>query len=186
MKDFKNIDHNRKLIFLHPNRCGGKSIEQILWNRDPNIKTSDHHTSEQYVNKYGLKVWNEYFKFGFCRNPWDRIASLYFYRKNNLNNFPFLDLRDYLDNGYKVFPRDFKPQSLYFFYENRPIDFIGKFENYEDSYNELKHKLGISNELVKLNSSKNRLPYRKIFEKYTIAKVEEIFSIDIENFKYKF
>jgi hypothetical protein len=163
----KNIDHDLKIIFLHPNRCGGKSIEKILFKRNPIIGSADYNLPEQFIKKFGIDIWNNYFKFGFSRNPWNRVASLYFYRQNNLEWFPFKNLTDYLENGHYEFPLDFITQTRYFFYKNKKIDFVGKVENYTKDYFKITKQLKIIKELPQLNQSKKRLTYQDLFDNKT-------------------
>lgn len=186
MPRYSNIDHNRQIIFLHPNRCGGKSIENIIWKRPAQHKSSDHSLPKDFVKHYGITVWNMYFKFGFSRNPWDRIASLYYYRKNNLRKFPFSNLLEYLKFGEEEFKLDFIPQVTWFYLENEPINFIGRFENYDNDYANLCRLLNLDSNLPKLNSSLNRRPYRELFGKKEKSLVEKLFQADINTFNYNF
>jgi len=182
----KNIDHNLRIIFLHPNRCGGKSIEKIIFNRDPVKGSADHSLPKHFVKMFGEELWHNYYKFGFSRNPWDRSASLYFYRKNTLNYFPFSNFYEYLCNGIEEFPHDFITQSEYFFYKNSPINFIGKIENYQTDFLIVRQHLKINKDLPQLNRSKNRSHYRDLFDNTTKNIVEKWFYKDISNFGYIF
>ena len=183
----KNIDHDKKIIFLHPNRCGGKSIELSLFNRSPEKGSADHNGPEKYVDTFGLDVWNNYYKFGFCRNPWDKIVSLFFYRKNNQKKeFVFKSLSDYLLNGEERYPYDFKLQKKYFTYEGKKIDFIGRFENYHKDFNTLTKKLNLNIILPHVNQSIGKMYYKDMFDKKTKLLVEEKFYDDIKYFEYSF
>jgi len=186
MRHYNNIDHQRQLIFLHPNRCGGKSIENVIWERPAKHKSSDHSLPKDFIKKYGKETWNSYFKFGFCRNPWDRIASLYYYRKNNLKKFPFTSLLEYIKFGVEEFNIDFIPQVHWFYLDNEPIDFIGRFENYNDDYSKLSKLINLKKSLPKLNFSFNRRPYQELFQTKEKNLVENLFEEDIKTFQYKF
>lgn len=186
MRHCKNIDHDQKIIFLHPNRCGGKSIEKIIFDRDPKNGSADHSLPKHYISKFGESIWQEYYKFGFSRNPWDRVASLYFYRKNNLKNFPFYTLKEYLLYGKEQFPHDFITQTEYFYYNGVLINFVGKLEKYNIDFLTIKNRLKLTNNLPKLNQSQNRLDYKKLFDNETQKIVEKKFQKDIQNFEYNF
>lgn len=186
MQHYNNIDHQKQIIFLHPNRCGGKSIENVIWGRLAKHKSSDHRLPKDFIKKYGLKTWNIYFKFGFCRNPWDRIASLYYYRKNNLQKFPFTNLLEYLKFGEEEFTLDFIPQKRWFYLDNKPIDYIGRFENYNEDFFKLSRLLNLNQSLPKLNSAFHRRPYRELFQQKEKQIVENLFEEDIEIFQYNY
>jgi len=70
------ILHDKKILFVHIPRTGGVSVERhfdweggVGW-KDSNL--AQHLTLEEYSWSYDL---NNYFKFAFVRNPWDRLVS---------------------------------------------------------------------------------------------------------------
>jgi hypothetical protein len=89
------IDLTRKVIFTHPHKCGGTTIEALFgWHPS----TSSDQSSEygyyfrswkhasldlhiRNVNQNGMSE-NDFFIFSCVRNPWDRAVSLYYYRKH--------------------------------------------------------------------------------------------------------
>lgn len=194
MAAFTNINKEKKFIFLHPMRNGGKSIEQIVFNRSPGDGTSDHKSPKEWVDHLGSeKELNTYFKFGFSRNPWDRIVSLYFYRKNNLNNLNKYTFEQYVTNLNKNVKMvkthmDKMNQVEWFYHNGKPIDFIGRFENYAEDFEKVKEILGLDASLVlpQLNASKKRQPYQEMYNDETRKLVGEMYKQDIEYFNYKF
>src|SRR5690606_34688851 len=69
------IHHDYKCIFIHINRTGGQSVETAFGQ-----PTQDHRLPQEYKEIY-KDMWSEYFKFSFVRNPWDRMLSVFFNRK---------------------------------------------------------------------------------------------------------
>ena len=70
------ISHKHKCIFIHISRTGGSTIERLLqgedqWNRDPYSK----HITTARAKKLYSEWWDDYFKFTFVRNPYDRVLS---------------------------------------------------------------------------------------------------------------
>lgn len=71
------VSHGYKLVFVHIQKTGGDTVSRLLNDSIPDI----HHVNV----KHGFAVdaakdlgqWNEYFKFAFVRNPWDRLVSWY-------------------------------------------------------------------------------------------------------------
>jgi hypothetical protein len=87
------VSHRHKFIFVHLGRTGGRSLTEALarycgpddiitWTsgkvRGQNAAGFGRHDSAREIRaKVGERVWNEYFKFTFERNPWEKIVSRY-------------------------------------------------------------------------------------------------------------
>lgn len=173
------ISHELQCIFLHPNKCGGKSIEKAIWNVEAQSRSADHRKPLDYINEYGQETWNKYFKFGFSRNPWDRLVSVYHGRIQLVKRKsiePTFDL--WLKSGnINVHPQiDWLTEDL---------DFIGRFENYEQDFEIVKSKLKLKVELPHLNASKHK-HYTKYYNSETKELVYNLFKDDIIAFGYEF
>lgn len=193
MAGLTNINKEKKFIFLHPMRNGGKSIELVLFNKANKNGSADHVKPNDWIKKLGEKEWNTYFKFGFTRNPWDRMVSLYFYRRNNLRSLGKITFEQYLvklkDNVKMAkTQKDKFNQHEWFYHDRNPIDFIGKFENYEEDFDKVKKILNLdeSLKLPSVNASNKRKNYQEMYNDKTKSIVDEMFATDIEIFNYKF
>ena len=72
------ISDNLKLIFIHVHRTGGTTIGNLLKSHlDNNIKHLSQHENAKTSESYLLDGYNDYYTFGFTRNPWERILSWY-------------------------------------------------------------------------------------------------------------
>lgn len=94
-----NISDKYKLIFFHYPKCAGKSVISSL-----EIKTSDKTNLESGFRQTTLlgldywhwngqiypEKWKEYKKFTIIRNPWDRVVSLYNFRKKENDLYKLL------------------------------------------------------------------------------------------------
>lgn len=71
-----NISHKHKCIFFHVPKTGGSSIEALpMWD----AWTGHFPRAAELGQSLGPAQWENYFKFAFVRNPWDRLVSLYHY-----------------------------------------------------------------------------------------------------------
>jgi hypothetical protein len=214
------IFFKKKIIFIHIPRCGGTSIEQNLWknefNKNFTFKESDENHLlqgfiDQYRNKYqydGLqhltlsninkiypKETKNFFKFTFIRNPFSRIASAYAgimtFRKD-LRNFLVL----YKDTSFKKFLELIQKNShthwmpMSNFFKDEEINFVGRFENYNEDLNRLEKIVQIN--LIKENFSGelnfsekfNYLDFYK--DKNNIDTVYKLFKEDFNRFNYDY
>lgn len=214
------IFFKKKIIFIHVPRCGGTTIEKNLWknefNKDFDFDMSDEkHLLQGFVDKYrnkyqydGLqhltfhnikKIYpaesQNYFKFSFIRNPYSRIASTYAgvmtFRKD-LRNF----LVVYKDTSFKNFLHLIKNNlhthwlPINMFFSENDLDFIGRFENFDNDLDKLKNLTNIN--LIKKNFSgdlnfSEKFNYLKFYEdNECIDLVNEIYKKDFDRFNYSF
>jgi len=83
------IIHKHKAFFFHIQKTGGTSMQTAWgWNRK-NPPPGQHWMPSRTRKEFGQRIWNEFFKFTFVRNPWDRLVSFYCY----------WDLRDVFEPG---------------------------------------------------------------------------------------
>ena len=74
-----NVNHN--LIFIRVPRTASTSIGNVSFIGNGSHTTADDIRRIMYRNIIGL-TYAEMFKFGFVRNPWDRLVAMCFYKKN--------------------------------------------------------------------------------------------------------
>jgi Sulfotransferase family len=72
------LSNSRKVLFVHIQKTGGETVAEILTKRTPDICPlgAKHEFASSGKLKLG-EAWNDYFKFAFVRNPWDRLVSWY-------------------------------------------------------------------------------------------------------------
>jgi hypothetical protein len=190
------FDENR-CIFVHITKTAGTSVATSLFNYLPY-----HYTAVDYRVIYGKKTFNQYFKFAFVRNPWDRLYSAYRYLKSggwnekdkkwaeqNLNQFDSFGsfVKQWLTKENIKKHRHFWPQYL-FVCDNKKriiIDYLAYFETIEDDFDRLCGLLKIEAALGRHNANPGN-DYRDAYDAESRNLVAEVYSTDIELFGYDF
>jgi len=214
-----------KGIFIHIPKTGGGSIESALLANFFNIKKWSELDSKQIQDfrkeNYGRPPhWiqhftpserrkylpkeklDNYFKFAFVRNPWDRILSEYLYIKKekgcncNPQDKNISDFDSYLRSGLHCsFDNHTLPQVDFIFSKEgcKQVDFIGRFETISTDFNFICNELGIKNpnlphfnmgtELLKTG---RKTHYSLHYTKEQSDIVAKKYAKDIETFGYKF
>lgn len=145
----------------------------------PSAGSADHRPVRFWIDQLGHE-FNSYFVFGFVRNPWDRIVSIYHGRQQRLHDrLPPFD----------VFVRKINaaPQA-YWFKHNGKIraHFIGRFEHLERDFNQVCRATGIGEvPLPHMNKSIHR-HYKDYYTPELQSIVSQKYHEDIETFGYTF
>lgn len=219
------VSHRLKYIFFHVPKTAGTSIAKILLNRpfmpdtigkwegmpkhklkekplmDWNLK--QHSTVEQarqYFEEHTNYNFDEYFKFAFIRNPWDRQVSIYeYYMQSVLNqknpSYKNVELaHKYKDEpATKFLTEVVSPTQSDFICDqqgNLGVHFVGKFENIKEDLKAIVSNImpGLSAQawnLEHLNKTK-RKPYQEYFDKESELAIAETHKKDIELGGYTF
>ena len=139
--------------------------------------------------KTQLPSWKQYYKFGFVRNPYDRLVSFahYFYGNHPvMQKAPNLHLKKLL-----LFPPEermtwFRPQVDFLCNDEGTllVDFVGKVESLQQDFNEVcRHiKLPLSN-LKKINSSKHTI-YSAYYDEELAELAYTYYQKDFKVFNY--
>jgi len=180
-----------EFIFIHINKTGGSSVEKALGCR------AEHKTALEKRTELGKEAWRKLFSFAFVRNPWDRVASHYYYRvmtnqtelgKNTITFNEWVKLA-YGENAPQYYdkPKMFMPQWNWLINKKGKIlvDFIGRFENLEADFAQVCSRLNRQADLPHLKKSE-RGDYRQYYNEASIEIVGKWFKTDIENLGYKF
>ena len=215
------ISHHDKCVFVHIPKCAGQSIEMFFlrragldWaTRAPFLLHANdapalgpdllaHLKAHHYVeNKWMTAAqFNEYFKFAFVRNPWDRLASFYRYRgydwRCSFSRFVQHHLPRQIEKDLFLCPQvefvnDKNGKLL--------VDFIGRFETLEADFATACRRIGISDALLPhVNTSRKSglglkrwlkrrvMPYRDMYDSRSRKLVAKTYKADIEAFEYDF
>ncbi len=178
------ISEKHKCIFLHPNKTGGKSVEYALFGKEPFPGSSDHMVLARYRDRHGHKV-DKYFKFVFCRNPWDRLISIYFGRQQLLDvRMP--SVRNFIESADSQGGVTVAQVKWIKDVDGKiNIDFVGRFENFNEDWKKVCKRLGINKELPHFNKSQHK-PYYEYYDDELIEVVRNKYKEDIDYFGYKY
>ncbi|HJT79324.1 MAG TPA: sulfotransferase family 2 domain-containing protein [Gemmataceae bacterium] len=205
------ISHEHRCIFVHIPRCGGTSIEEVLW---PGPRTAadlwmgfvdryhnryqtgglQHLLARQIEQEVGRDTFSRYFKFAFVRNPFDRAVSQYHLtvRRAELREFigmgPDASFRTYLSLIRRKKHVQWEEQYRFLTDErgNFLVDYVGRFENFETDARKVFDRLGIPVGAVP-HSRMNRTAHRHYAEYYdaeTAAAVRALYARDLDLFGY--
>ncbi|TDJ81119.1 sulfotransferase family 2 domain-containing protein [Campylobacter volucris] len=203
MRDNLIKDFQRKLkcIFIHVPKAAGTSIEQTIF--QANKWLSGHIKARDYL-KNNPDEFNNFFSFGFTRNPHDRFVSAFFYLKkgggtidDNLwakkyiekyNSFEefVLALNDERNKYIIINWIHFLPQYYFLCNKNKKIlvNFVGKTENIQEDFQKVCLHLNIKRDIKVTNSSKHA-HYLSYYNKTTYQIVYKIYKNDFKIFNYR-
>ena len=210
------ISHKHKFIYTRVPKTGSTSLAKLLNRNVPDVfrplwlkinpslsiytKTNEHASLAHLKSCMSERDYNEYFKFGIVRNPWDKLVSMYHKhvkggKRGSGENDSF---EDWITNTWnrvskkaekqkknrkkKYCPSKFGPQ--YDLVEG--CDFIGRFENLQQDVYTICDKINLPRlELPRKNTSIHQ-HYTKYYNNKTREMVAELYAKDIEYFNYKF
>lgn len=203
------ICFDRKLLFVHIPKTGGTSVidyfgfkenTRNLWGRILNTSVEVSHLPLYAINE--LYDLTDYYKFCFVRNPWDRMVSEFkFGIKESPEGIKLFELTDsfetFLESIKENLPRiqnnrpshwltnHYQTQWSFIKSEEIKMDFIGRFENFDEDLKYLGKKFNIEKDIPFLNKTEHG-DYKSYYTEKSIDLVKEIYKDDIENFHYKF
>jgi hypothetical protein len=171
------------LVFIHPPRCSGTSIEQSFgWSNE----SEKHLCASSIRRKIGDKHWNNSFKFGVIRNPFDRIVSMYHapcYRKFR-KGIGFETMEQFLSFIPRV-PTEEGIQCSDFI--NEDIDFIIRYESRNNDLDRLHEEFSIEiDKNINIRQTNRHSDYKIYHNENTIELVKLKFKDDIERFGYQY
>ena len=187
------ISHKLKTIIIHIPKTGGSSIETSL-----GMKGIQHLNGVVAKESYS-DVWDDYLKFTFVRNPWDRLVSIYHYYKFGSES-ENQHLKKTIPNSFKEFVNSFynkenqwydiliKSQKSWITDDDGEllVDYIARFEDYNTEVKTIGNKVGIQINNIPHHKKSDRGDYKEYYDKETIELVRNIFKEDIEYFNYEY
>ncbi|NCO74411.1 MAG: sulfotransferase family protein [Cyanobacteria bacterium] len=151
----------------------------------------NHLPAYQIRERIGHKIWNEYFKFCFDRNPWDKAISYYFYL-NRKTPQPFSNFDDFLKRyssfcwNYPIYTNPWNEEEIL-------VDYIAKYENLSEELQKICERIGIpfnealiTEKTANNDSRKDKSHYRDFLSIPQADKIANILKTEIKLLNYKF
>ncbi|WP_226397929.1 sulfotransferase family 2 domain-containing protein [Synechococcus sp. MU1648] len=209
------ISHDKKCIFIHIPKCGGTSVEDVIWPKDQGRTEQDlwmgfvtrfenkyqtgglqHLLAWQVRQEVGSDAFDSYYKFTFVRNPWDRIVSQFAFMQRRPDLMEYLGMKS--DTEFKSYLElirlkehvQWTPQVRFFLDQDGSVlvDRIGRLESFGEDCAQVFAALGLKAGLLAGHANRSK---RQSFQHYysdreAIEMVADIFAEDIEFLGYKF
>jgi len=196
--DYPGFFDDKKCIFIHVPKAAGSSVCMQFFGAQ-----SGH---RKYVNYWldSPDKADEYFKFTFVRNPYDRLVSAFHFLKaggmdvrdkewsqKNLSKFNTFEdfVLNWVTEENVATKNHFEPQLSFICMPGSKVpkvDYIGRVENFDEGMAYVGSRIGVPiDETVKVNRSR-RSDFRTYYSDEMISIVRRVYSDDIEVLGYDF
>ncbi len=184
----RNIDHARRIAYIHIPKTAGTSLKRALGLGD---FPAEHYTATQIHPE----IWNSYFCFCVVRNPWDRLVSSYLYhtsesydgyltrRYPDLGSWSFEDYFERLADTLFLVPQ---VEFVRHRFSRKPVDLVCRFERLAEDFEILRSRLGVSAELPHLNRTTRGRHYTEFYTSALQHRVGRYYRGDIAAFGFEF
>jgi len=168
-------------LFIHVPKVAGNAIRQALFPAE--IYKPNHCPLFQVPAKF-----RDRFTFGFVRNPWDRVCSLYHFRAQSGICAREQELKRLNEDGFEksLLGQGIGPNQQDAMYWLEGCDYIGMYESLQDDFNHVCNVIGVEQvKLDRINPSVHD-DYRSYYTQEMIDFVAEKHKRTIELFDYTF
>lgn len=152
----------------------------------PSVGYYEHMPAWRVKTYVGDEVWQEYYKFSFERNPWDRQVSFFHYKNKNRSTPLLFD--DFLKWPKNSYVENF---DLYSIDDEIALDFVGRYENLEEDFQKITRIIGLGDDVtlpVTNVSRKADAPnsYREFYNEKNRLLIADWYKREIDFFGYEF
>lgn len=187
----------KKFLYLKVPKVAGTSIARGLMRRHvqdlilPKGKMA-WRDARRWLGSIDDSVLDDYFKFTFVRNPWDRLVSVwtYFHTTVDLELKIQCTFREFVLDGIftdnELVYSHAKPQTPFFYLDGEfYVDFVGRYETLDRDWATVAAHLGLPRRLPQLNVSIHKL-YAAYYDDETREVVRDFYREEIELLNYEF
>lgn len=181
-----------KSIFIHIPKAAGTSISDALYGEDPWHYTINHY---KFLS---CGDFEKYFKFGFVRNPYNRLYSIYNYgfkqsRIHPSTSIAFITEFPSFENFITNWLTHENINKHYFFYPQTKylcsrtgqllVDYVGRFESINQDFKVISNRIQINKQLKHMNKSEYSAP-KSVYTPELAEKVYDAYKYDFDLFSY--
>jgi len=186
-----------RCIFVRIPQCGGSSVAQGLFGLDTQGQIPAY-----WYQLNSPERFEEYFKFAFVRNPWDRLVSVYRYLHDSRGDGRYPEWAAFVQGfgSFEAFvsrwlwPENvercvlFLPQHRFLLdrFGMPCLDYLGRFETLAEDFVRVAACLSVRARLPQSNRAPERREYADYYDAESRERVAEVYARDIEWFGYRF
>lgn len=147
----------------------------------------NHMSAQEVLQRIDLANWQNYYKFCFTRNPWERVVTAYYFKRMQRQDTT-LKFADFVNPG----TLHTLMQTGYYIYtinDNIMVDKVYQFENLSESLKDIEQKLKLPAPINMQRENTNReqkATKQDLYDEALSATVGNAFHKEIELFDYKF
>ncbi|MBW1860709.1 MAG: sulfotransferase family 2 domain-containing protein [Deltaproteobacteria bacterium] len=186
------ISHERKFVWFRVAKVGTRTIFDHM--KESGVRLDLEHPYRVY---YPPKLYEDYFKFAFVRNPWDRLVSCWHNKVLRINHFKFDDVElarmrkfehfvDYVSRlDIENCNNHLRLQCTLIDLDH--VDYLGRFETFSDDLRFVFQQLDMpSARLPHKNKSSRQKDYREYYSDGLRERVYQIYRKDMQIFGYQY
>jgi len=179
------ICDKHKFIFIHVPRTGGTSVAQMWKQWDKKIKK--HMTYRQCQSRFGRlhrNGYKSYFKFGFIRNPWERVNSLFWKHVKNSPVDTSKGFKHWMFDESRTDSQRHKQPAMYFL---EGVDYVARYENFEKEWDYIFARIGLPRiQLPHTFKFRDDKSYQDIYDDEMKEFITRYHQVDIDYGGYEF
>ena len=199
------ISHKHKFIYTRVPKTGSTSLAMLLnrnvsdvfrplWPKQNSWRGAEHAPLAHLKSCVSESNYDEYFKFGIVRNPWDKLVSQYHkhIKGGKMGSGENDSFEDWINNTWNRFRIEENENKKYGQHIGpqydivEGCDFIGRFENLQQDVYTICDKINLPRLKLPQTNSSTHQHYTKYYNNKTREMVAELYAKDIEYFNYKF
>jgi len=188
-------------MFFHNPKCAGTSIKTTIETELGNSECLglEKLNIASILESFDYGEFKNFFRCIIVRNPWQRILSWYIKKREKIAechssliypfNYTFRDfIEKYLCNSSIAKCKDIYKNQFDLIYNKNGrfiVNYIGKFESIDSSWNDIAKMVGIKHKLLYLN--KNRFySLEDYYDQRTKLLINRYYEKDVKYFGYQF
>ncbi|NEO33002.1 MAG: sulfotransferase family protein [Symploca sp. SIO3C6] len=150
-------------------------------------KFYNHIPAYMIKERISSDIWNDYYKFCFERNPWDKFLSHYYFFKGEIGKKFSFD--DYISGknfawNYPLYTNPLNPNKIM-------VDYVGKYENLNEELSRIFARLSIPFDgslSVRAHSQfrKDKRPYQEVLSRKEQDFIDKQFYQEIQMHGFRF